>query len=281
MSLRQGERTSLEWIMSRTPPIHPANQWCIFLRNHDELTLEMVTPEERDWMWKEYAPEPRMRLNLGIRRRLSPLLDGDRRKIELANSILFTMPGTPIIYYGDEIGMGDNIWLEDRNGVRTPMQWDNSPSAGFSSAPQEKLYAPVIASHPYTVGEVNVADQLNDPGSLMNFIRKLIHTVKSSRAFGEGDFRWAKCENKAIAAYYRIFQKELPAERVLIVQNLSGKDQEATLQLPKGAGLELTDLLTGKIFKVPPDGELRILMAPYAYYWIQIEPEGAQMRAKF
>src|SRR5512138_1550425 len=127
MSIRQSDRTSLEWIMARTPVIDKSSQWCIFLRNHDELTLEMVTPEERDWMWAEYAPEPRMRLNLGIRRRLAPLLDNDRRKLELASSLLFTLPGTPIIYYGDEIGMGDNIWLPDRNGVRTPMQWKNAP----------------------------------------------------------------------------------------------------------------------------------------------------------
>ncbi|MBE0696959.1 MAG: maltose alpha-D-glucosyltransferase, partial [Anaerolineaceae bacterium] len=141
MSLRKGERTPLVWIMSRTPQISKFNQWCIFLRNHDELTLEMVTPEERDWMWNEYAPDPRMRLNLGIRRRLAPLLDNDRRKIALANSLLFTMPGTPIIYYGDEIGMGDNIWLFDRNGVRTPMQWTAGPAAGFSGAAAEKFYS--------------------------------------------------------------------------------------------------------------------------------------------
>jgi maltose alpha-D-glucosyltransferase / alpha-amylase len=131
MSIRPGQRYPLVWILDRTPPIPEDCQWCTFLRNHDELTLEMVTEEERQWMWHEYAPEERMRLNLGIRRRLAPLLDNDRRKIELANSLLFTMPGSPIIYYGDEIGMGDNIWLEDRNGVRTPMQWDSSPNAGF------------------------------------------------------------------------------------------------------------------------------------------------------
>ena len=124
MALRKGDRRALEWILERTPPIPEDCQWCTFLRNHDELTLEMVTEEERQWMWQEYAPEPRMRLNLGIRRRLAPLLDNDRRKIELANSLLFTLPGSPVIYYGDEIGMGDNIWLPDRNGVRTPMQWD-------------------------------------------------------------------------------------------------------------------------------------------------------------
>ena len=132
MALKKGRYEDMAEIMRRTPPIPENCQWCTFLRNHDELTLEMVTPEERQWMWEQYAPEPRMKLNLGIRRRLAPLLDNDRRKIELANSLLFTLPGSPIIYYGDEIGMGDNLDLFDRNGVRTPMQWDDSPNAGFS-----------------------------------------------------------------------------------------------------------------------------------------------------
>ena len=160
----------MEWILERTPPIPEDCQWCIFLRNHDELTLEMVTEEERQWMWQDYAPEPRMRLNLGIRRRLAPLLDNDRRKIELANSLLFTLPGSPIIYYGDEIGMGDNIWLPDRNGVRTPMQWEKSTNAGFSAAQPGGLYAPVITSEPYAPAQVNVADQVADPGIALAYL---------------------------------------------------------------------------------------------------------------
>ncbi len=149
MSIKSADRSPMVWIMQQTPPIPDNCQWCTFLRNHDELTLEMVTPEERQWMWEQYAPEDRMRLNLGIRRRLAPLLDNDRRKIEMANSLVFTMPGTPIIYYGDEIGMGDNIWLPDRNGVRTPMQWNDGPNAGFSTASQERLYSPVIEGPVY------------------------------------------------------------------------------------------------------------------------------------
>ena len=148
MDIRKGESGDMpRWILKRTPPIPDNCQWCIFLRNHDELTLEMVTEEERQWMWKNYAPEPRMRLNLGIRRRLAPLLDNDRRKIELAHSLLFTLPGSPIIYYGDEIGMGDNIWLHDRNGVRTPMQWTASENAGFSSRPRGGTLFPAYPRH--------------------------------------------------------------------------------------------------------------------------------------
>ena len=270
MSIRKGEVTPLEWILSRTPAISKYNQWCIFLRNHDELTLEMVTPEERQWMWDEYAPEPRMRLNLGIRRRLAPLLDNDRRKIELANSLLFTMPGTPIVYYGDEIGMGDNIWLNDRNGVRTPMQWSSGPNAGFSGAPAEKLYAPVIESAPYAPAGVNVEDQLEDPNSLLSFTRKLIAVGKAHLAFGEGDFHWAACENKAIAAYFRTYEDPEQGERILVIQNLSGEPQEATIALAPGTPRVLADLLSGATFPVAPGGNLSIHLEPYGYYWLAV-----------
>jgi maltose alpha-D-glucosyltransferase/alpha-amylase len=270
MSIRQGNVTPLVWIISRTPPISKANQWCIFLRNHDELTLEMVTPEERDWMWKAYAPDPRMRLNLGIRRRLAPLLDNDRRKIELANSLLFTMPGTPIVYYGDEIGMGDNIWLADRNGVRTPMQWSRGPNAGFSNAAPETLYAPVIETPPYAPAGVNVADQQADPDSLLNFICRLIAIQKAHLAFGEGEFNWASCDNTAIAAYFRSYEDEERSERILVVQNLSGEAQEALISLPPEMPPALVDLLGNEAFPVDPDGNLRLRLEPYAYYWIEI-----------
>lgn len=270
MSLRQGDRTSLEWIMSRTPQISKYNQWCIFLRNHDELTLEMVTAEERDWMWAEYAPLPRMRLNLGIRRRLAPLLDNDRRKIALANSLLFTMPGTPIIYYGDEIGMGDNIWLDDRNGVRTPMQWSTGPAAGFSDAALDKLYAPVISTPPYSPGQINVAGQIDDPGSQFNFICRLIKTVKMHKAFGEGDFTWAECKNKAIAAYFRGYSDAQVRESFLIVQNLSGEVQEARIPLPAGTSSELKDLFSREGFRVLADGTLHLRLGPYTFYWLEL-----------
>ncbi len=194
MALRQADRTPLVWILGRTPPIPDNCQWCTFLRNHDELTLEMVTEEERQWMWQEYAPEPRMRLNLGIRRRLAPLLDDDRRKIELANSLLFTLPGSSILYYGDEIGMGDNIWLPDRNGVRTPMQWTSAVNAGFSSAAPKSLYLPLIDNSVYGPAHINVADERAHPDSLLNRLRRLIAVRKQHPAFGRGSFTWVECE---------------------------------------------------------------------------------------
>jgi len=270
MAIRKADVTPLAWIMSRTPPISKYNQWCMFLRNHDELTLEMVTPEERQWMWDEFAPEPRMRLNLGIRRRLAPLLDNDRRLLELANSLLFTMPGTPIIYYGDEIGMGDNIWLEDRNGVRTPMQWANTLNARFSEAPPDQLYAPVINTPPYSPAEVNVEDQLEDPNSLLNLTRKLISTIKSFMAFGEGEFHWAPCENTAIATYFRTYTEGERNERILIVHNLSGTAQQAVIHLPPNMPPALVDLLTSTTMEVAQDGNLHIELEPYAYYWLEI-----------
>jgi len=265
MSIRQGDNSPLVWIMSRTPPIFNTSQWCIFLRNHDELTLEMVTPEEREWMWNEYAPEPRMRLNLGIRRRLSPLLDNDRRRIELANSLLFTMPGTPIVYYGDEIGMGDNIWLKDRDGVRTPMQWDDTANGGFSSAAPEKLYSPVIASPEFSPAKVNVADQTADPDSLLNFVRRLIRLVKEHMAFGEGGFSWVKANNDAIAAYTRIYEQD----RILVVQNLAQTPKTAYIELHQYKNGEMSDLLSGQKLTVNPDGNLIFTLQPYQFFWLQ------------
>ncbi len=265
MSIRQGDNSPLVWIMSRTPPIVNTSQWCIFLRNHDELTLEMVTPEEREWMWNEYAPEPRMRLNLGIRRRLSPLLDNDRRRIELANSLLFTMPGTPIVYYGDEIGMGDNIWLKDRDGVRTPMQWDDTANGGFSSAAPEKLYSPVIESPEFSPAKVNVADQTADPDSLLNFVRRLIRLVKEHMAFGEGGFSWVKANNDAIAAYTRIYEQD----RILVVQNLAQTPKTAYIELHQYKNGEMSDLLSGQKFTVNPDGNLIFTLQPYQFFWLQ------------
>jgi maltose alpha-D-glucosyltransferase / alpha-amylase len=270
MSIRQADRTPLTWIMARTPPISKANQWCIFLRNHDELTLEMVTPEEREWMWQEYAPDPRMRLNLGIRRRLAPLLDNDRRRIELANSLLFTMPGTPIVYYGDEIGMGDNIWLPDRNGVRTPMQWTSGKNAGFSDADPEQLYLPVVSEPPYSPAEVNVESQIDDPNSLLNFTRKCIALVKEHMAFGEGEFNWASVDNTAIAAYYRTYEDDEKPEMILVVQNLSGETQDAVVYLPpEPVTLALVDMLSGTAFPVSSNHTLEIQLEPYAYYWLE------------
>ena len=252
MALRKGDRSSLEWILGRTPAIPENCQWCTFLRNHDELTLEMVTEEERQWMWQEYAPEPRMRLNLGIRRRLAPLLDNDRRKIELANSLLFTLPGSPILYYGDEIGMGDNIWLPDRNGVRTPMQWDASSAAGFSSAPVEQLYAPLIDTPAFPLARVNVAAQRAEPGSLFNTLRQMLAVRQAHPLFGRGSLLWAASDVR-IAAYWRTYQNE----RVLVIQNLCADPLPMTL--PDG---DWQDLLSNTTYRAEAE------LAPYQALWL-------------
>ena len=268
MALRKSDIQPLEWAMEQTPPIPDNTQWCIFLRNHDELTLEMVTEAERQWMWEQYAKDPRMRLNLGIRRRLAPLLDNDRRQIELAYSMLFTLPGSPILYYGDEIGMGDNIWLPDRNGVRTPMQWDNSQQAGFSTAPAERLYAPVVSTPGYEPTNTNVADQLNDPGSLLNTIKHMINARKSHSALGTGEFSWVPNlpSNKPnpVAAYLRVDHQE----KVIIIQNLSPNRQNFSFTLPLSAAADL--ILGNSDFSI--DNELLSAdLDPYGYMWVHIK----------
>jgi maltose alpha-D-glucosyltransferase / alpha-amylase len=262
MSIRKQDRTQLVWIMGRTPTLTDTNQWCMFLRNHDELTLEMVTEEEREWMWQEFAPDPRMRLNLGIRRRLAPLLDNDHRKILLANSLLFTFPGSPIIYYGDEIGMGDNIWLPDRNGVRTPMQWDNSTGAGFSKGSPQSRYLPIIDDDTYGRQQVNVKSQQENPASLWNSIRHMIEVRKAHPVFGRGDFQWIDCENDAIAAYTRSYENEV----VYVFNNLSASEQVITIPVPERTR-PFTNLLTGKEFFIL-DGQLTLKLGPRQYFWL-------------
>ena len=266
MALKKGDVSAMVEIINRTPPIPAECQWCTFLRNHDELTLEMVTEEERQWMWQHYAPEPRMKLNLGIRRRLAPLLDNNRRKIELANSILFTLTGSPIIYYGDEIGMGDNIWLDDRNGVRTPMQWNPDPSAGFSDAAPEGFYAPVIDSTPYGPDSVNVADQQADPKSLLNTIQKMIAIRKQYKAFGWGDFKWIDTGTAAVAAYRRKYKDE----RLLIFNNLTDQIQTVSIPVARVTNVYPIDILGNR--RLPPleNGYLSLMLAPYRYLWLRI-----------
>ncbi len=264
MALRKADKQPLEWVLKRTPPIPEDCQWCVFLRNHDELTLEMVTEEERQWMWQEYAPDARMRLNLGIRRRLTPLLDNDRRKIDVANSLLFTMPGSPIIYYGDEIGMGDNIWLPDRNGVRTPMQWEDGLNAGFSSATEDQVYAPVIQDDPYGVQWVNVAAQQADPGSLWHAIRKMIKVRKANPTLGWGDFILVESGSPAVAAYWRTYQDDA----LLILNNLSGSRQAVRVDLPAGSKFEGKDLFSGEKLSLSSLEHLELILQPYQYLWL-------------
>ncbi len=267
MALRKSDVQPLEWVMEKTPSIPGNTQWCIFLRNHDELTLEMVTEVERQWMWEQFAPESRMRLNLGIRRRLAPLLDNDHRLIELAHSLLFTLPGSPILYYGDEIGMGDDISLPDRSGVRTPMQWDNSPQGGFSSAAADKLYAPVVSSPGFSPQDVNVRDQERDPSSLLNKIKEMIKARKSLPELGTGDFSWAattpeKSPN-SIAAYFRVKD----GKKLVIINNLSPSMQSCNLRLAKDVTIEM--ILGNSSFSME-NQQLRADLEPYGFLWLQV-----------
>src|SRR4030095_1179870 len=213
MGIRREDRLPITDIFTHTPPIPPPCQWCLFLRNHDELTLEMVTNEERDYMYFAYASDPQMKLNLGIRRRLAPLLDNDRRRIELLNCLLLTLPGSPIVYYGDEIGMGDNVPLGDRNGVRTPMQWSGDCNAGFSAADPAQLYLPVITDPVYGYQPGNVAAQEGQSGSLLNVMRRLIATRRRSAAFGRGSIEFLRPRNQSVLAYLRRWQGDTGAVR--------------------------------------------------------------------
>ena len=259
MDIRKGEAGDMRDILRRTPPIPDNCQWCIFLRNHDELTLEMVTEEERQWMWRNYAPELRMRLNLGIRRRLAPLLDNDRPKLELAHSLLFTLPGSPIIYYGDELGMGDNIWMHDRNGVRTPMQWDASQNAGFSSSPEGDLYSPLIRDEPYGFERVNAQASQSDPASLWHTIRSMIAARRSHPAFSRGRFKWLELHNPHLAPFQRTYRDE----NLIALHNMSADSQPIPLE-SLGTG-SYEDLLSGKKIGT---GQVSIDLAPYGYLWL-------------
>lgn len=272
MALRQENGTPIRQILERTPPIPRKAQWSTFLRNHDELTLEMVTLEEREWMWEQYAPETRMRLNLGIRRRLAPLLDNDKRKIGLANSLLFTLPGSPTIYYGDEIGMGDNIWLDDRNGVRTPMQWNAGKNAGFSEAPPERLFSPVIDTPPYSPKEVNVADQKEADSSLFRLIKKMIEVRKEHPAFSLGGFQWLETNKpKEILAYLRHHEDN----HLLVVNNLSSQSQALELHLPQPKSAEIVlDLFSGKAKGQYRGGNLNLELEPYGFAWLKLNSSG-------
>ncbi len=266
MALRRQSSNQLRKILNRTPGIPDNTQWCTFLRNHDELTLEMVTESERNWMWSQFAPDPRMRLNLGIRRRLAPLLDNNFDQIVLANSLLFTLPGSPIIYYGDEIGMGDNIWLNDRDGVRTPMQWDTGVNAGFSVA--KKTFSPVIDAAPYSAEQINVKDQMARLDSMYYVIKNMIAVRKIHRPFGWGDFSWANVTKpKEIAAYFRSYE----GETVLILNNLSSRKQNTVVELrEENLYFPPPDLFTGKATGELIDGQLQVELPPHGYRWLRI-----------
>lgn len=268
-ALKLGDASDIIQIMADTPAIPANSQWCVFLRNHDELTLEMVTEEDRQLMWQLYAPDPRMRLNLGIRRRLAPLLDNNRAKIELANSILFALPGAPIIYYGDEIGMGDNIWLFDRNGVRTPMQWTSEPGAGFSAADPETFYAPLIDDETYGYQKINVAAQMADPNSLFHALKHMVAVRKANPVLGEGSYQFLRTGNKAVLANLR--QSDQAA--ILAIHNLSDQEQTATLDLSDFAGRVPRDLLGRLAASLPEISTVpySISLKPFDYFWLKLK----------
>jgi maltose alpha-D-glucosyltransferase/alpha-amylase len=270
MALRQEDRRPIVEIMQQTPEIPPGCQWAIFLRNHDELTLEMVSDEERDYLYHEYAKEPRMRLNLGIRRRLAPLVDSSRRRIELLNSLLFSLPGTPIVYYGDEIGMGDNFYLGDRNGVRTPMQWSDDRNAGFSFANRQRLYLPVIIDPEYHYEAINVETQQRNPASLLNWMRRLIAIRKRSPVFGRGTIEFLHPENRKVLAYVRAEGDD----RILCVANLSRFVQPCELDLRRFTGATPVELFGNTPF--PAIGELPyfLTLGPHSFYWFRLVTPG-------
>ncbi|PMS17708.1 maltose alpha-D-glucosyltransferase [Trinickia dabaoshanensis] len=264
MAIASEDRFPITDIMRQTPELPPSCQWAIFLRNHDELTLEMVTDSERDYLWNTYASDRRARLNLGIRRRLAPLMERDRRRIELINSLLLSMPGTPVIYYGDELGMGDNIHLGDRDGVRTPMQWSSDRNGGFSRADPEQLVLPPVMGTLYGFDAINVEAQTRDPHSLLNWTRRMLATRRSKRAFGRGTIRFLRPSNRKILAYLREMEGEAP---ILCVANLSRAPQAVELDLSEFAGRVPVEMTADSVF--PAIGQLTYLLTfpPYGFLW--------------
>ncbi len=276
MALHQEDRFPVIDILEQTPPIPDNCQWCTFLRNHDELTLEMVTDEERDYMYRAYAEDRTARINLGIRRRLAPLLKNDRRRIELMNALLFSLPGTPVVYYGDEIGMGDNIYLGDRNGVRTPMQWSGDRNAGFSRANPQRLYLPVVIDPEYHYEAINVETQQNNPSSLLWWTKRLIALRKRFQAFGRGTLRFLRPANSKVLAFLREYRDE----RLLVVANLSRFVQFAELDLREFQGVVPEEVFGRTQF--PQIGELPYLLTlgPHAFFWFSLPPTAPHVVAE-
>jgi maltose alpha-D-glucosyltransferase/alpha-amylase len=267
MAARQEDRFPIVDILNETPPIPPNCQWGMFLRNHDELTLEMVTDEERDYMYRVYAEDPQARINVGIRRRLAPLLGNDRRLIEMMNGLLFSLPGTPVVYYGDEIGMGDNIYLGDRNGVRTPMQWDSDRNAGFSSANPQRLYLPVIIDPEYHAQAVNVAAQDENPSSLLWWMRRLIALRNRYHAFARGSLKILLPDNRKVLAFIR----ELGDETILVVVNLSRFTQAVELDLSEYRGTIPVELFGSTEFPEVGDLPYFVTLGGHGFYWFALE----------
>jgi maltose alpha-D-glucosyltransferase/alpha-amylase len=266
MAIAQEDRFPITDILRQTPDIPSNCQWALFLRNHDELTLEMVTDVERDYLWSTYATDPRARLNLGIRRRLAPLMDNDRRKIELMNSLLLSLPGTPILYYGDEIGMGDNIYLGDRNGVRTPMQWTSDRNGGFSRCDPARLYLPMIMDPVYGYEAVNVEAQSRSLASLLSWTKRLIAVRKSSKVFSRGSLSFIRPTNRSVLVYVRQYEDEV----LICVANLSRSAQAAEIDLAPWRGRQPLELLGRTSFPVIGESSYLVTLAPYGFFWLQL-----------
>jgi maltose alpha-D-glucosyltransferase/alpha-amylase len=266
MGLKLEDRKPITEILSQTPEIPASCQWALFLRNHDELTLEMVTDMERDYMYDSYARDKTMRLNLGIRRRLAPLLEHDRRRIELMNGMLMSLPGTPIIYYGDEIGMGDNVNLGDRNGVRTPMQWNGGWNGGFSNADPESLYSPLIQNPVYGYQAVNVLSQRRSEHSLLSWMQHMITLRRSTPLFGSGSIEFLYPKNHRVLAYVR----QQGDQAILVVNNLSSSAQAVELDLRRYKGKILIEMFGGNLFPRIGDMPYLLTMGPYQFYWFKL-----------
>jgi maltose alpha-D-glucosyltransferase/alpha-amylase len=280
MALRQEDRLPITDIMAQTPAIPDNCQWGLFLRNHDELTLEMVTNDERDYMYFAYSVDPRMRVNVGIRRRLAPLVDNNRRRIELLNSLLLSFPGTPLLYYGDEIGMGDNIYLGDRNGVRTPMQWNSDRNAGFSRCDPARLYFPVVMDPIYGYQVINVEAQLSDQSSLLHWTRNMIALRKLFQVFGRGTLRFLNPENRKILAYLRDLDRgDGSHETVLCVANLSRFAQPVSLDLAEYKGFDPVEMLGYVPFPSVTEAPYALSLAPYSFLWLELQPPSVRREA--
>jgi maltose alpha-D-glucosyltransferase/alpha-amylase len=279
-SLREEKAAPIVDVLADTPAKPAGTQWGTFLRNHDELTLEMVTPEQRAAMYGWYAPDPRMRANVGIRRRLSPLLDNSRAEIELIHALLLSLPGSPCLYYGDEIGMGDNIWLNDRDAVRTPMQWTPDRNSGFSSADPGKLYLPVISSLVYHYNNVNVEAQMAHSSSLLHWIKAMLEIRKRHPVFGLGDFEVCPSENEAVLSFLRVTwdtESSADSEAVLCVNNLASRPQATTIRVPEEfKGAHLQDLFGGQGFpKISDDGTITLTLGSRDFFWLRLVPGAA------
>jgi len=276
MAVKMEDRYPITDIIDQTPSIPDSCQWAIFLRNHDELTLEMVTDEERDYMYKMYTKDLQAKINVGIRHRLAPLLENSRSKIELMNLLLFSLPGTPVIYYGDEIGMGDNFYLGDRDGVRTPMQWNANKNAGFSEANPQKLYLPVIIDPGYKYESINVEAQQMNPSSLLWWMKRIINTRKQFKAFGRGKIHFLAPANAKVLAFTRVYEKEV----ILVLANLSRFSQAAELELPEFEGQIPVEIFSNNKFPKITDRPYLFTMAPHGYYWFLLEKEEGHVEDK-